>query len=81
MIDGGRGHDELVGGDGDDRILGRGGDDYLDGGPGRDVLGSFLVYDVNWNDGTGKWGLDCADALYAMAPVRAGAVYRISYGQ
>jgi hypothetical protein len=30
-----------------------------------------------WNDGTSKWGLDCADALYALAPVRAGAVYRV----
>lgn len=30
-----------------------------------------------WNDGSGKWGLDCADALYAQAPVRAGAVYRV----
>jgi hypothetical protein len=30
-----------------------------------------------WNDGTAKWGLDCADALYAQAPVRAGAVYRV----
>ncbi|NQZ96773.1 MAG: DUF1214 domain-containing protein [Myxococcales bacterium] len=32
----------------------------------------------HWNDGTGKWGLDCADALYAQAPVRAGAVYRVT---
>jgi hypothetical protein len=31
----------------------------------------------HWSDGTGKWGLDCADGLYAQAPVRAGAVYRI----
>jgi hypothetical protein len=31
----------------------------------------------HWSDGTGKWGLDCADAVYAQAPVRAGAVYRI----
>ena len=30
-----------------------------------------------WNDGTGRWGLDCADALYAQSPVRAGAVYRV----
>jgi hypothetical protein len=30
-----------------------------------------------WNDGTAKWGLDCADALYAQAAVRAGAVYRV----
>ncbi len=30
-----------------------------------------------WNDGTVKWGLDCADGLYAQAPLRAGAVYRI----
>ncbi len=30
-----------------------------------------------WADGTGKWGLDCADALYAQAPVRGGAVYRV----
>lgn len=30
-----------------------------------------------WNDGTGKWGLDCADAVYALAPLRAGAVYRV----
>ncbi len=30
-----------------------------------------------WSDGTAKWGLDCADALYAQAPVRAGAVYRM----
>jgi hypothetical protein len=31
----------------------------------------------HWSDATGKWGLDCADALYAQAPVRAGAVYRV----
>jgi hypothetical protein len=31
----------------------------------------------HWSDGTGKWGLDCADGLYAQAPVRAGAVYRV----
>ena len=31
----------------------------------------------SWADGTGKWGLDCADALYAQTPVRAGAVYRV----
>ncbi|MFP8874278.1 MAG: DUF1214 domain-containing protein [Myxococcota bacterium] len=31
----------------------------------------------SWNDGTEKWGLDCADALYATAPVRGGAVYRL----
>jgi hypothetical protein len=30
-----------------------------------------------WNDGTGKWGLDCADALYAQTAVRAGNVYRV----
>lgn len=30
-----------------------------------------------WNDGTAKWGLDCADALYAQAAVRDGAVYRV----
>lgn len=30
-----------------------------------------------WNDGSTKWGLDCADALYAQAPVRGGAVYRV----
>jgi hypothetical protein len=29
-----------------------------------------------WNDGSAKWGLDCADALYAQAPIRAGAAYR-----
>lgn len=33
----------------------------------------------SWNDGTTKWGLDCSDALYAQALVRAGAVYRV-YG-
>jgi len=31
----------------------------------------------HWNDATGKWGLDCSDALYAQAPVRTGAVYRV----
>jgi hypothetical protein len=30
-----------------------------------------------WADFSGKWGLDCADALYASAPVRAGNVYRV----
>ncbi|MCH2173951.1 DUF1214 domain-containing protein [Myxococcota bacterium] len=30
-----------------------------------------------WSDGNGKWGLDCSDALYCQAPVRAGAVYRV----
>ena len=30
-----------------------------------------------WADGTGKWGLDCADGLYAQAPLRGGTVYRI----
>ena len=32
---------------------------------------------MHWSDGTGKWGLDCSDGLYAQAPVRAGAVYRV----
>jgi hypothetical protein len=31
----------------------------------------------NYNDNTGKWGLDCADALYAQAALRGGAEYRI----
>jgi hypothetical protein len=31
----------------------------------------------HWSDGTTKWGLDCADALYAQAPLRGGAVYRV----
>lgn len=31
----------------------------------------------HWSDATGKWGLDCADGLYAQAPVRSGAVYRV----
>ena len=31
----------------------------------------------HWSDGTAKWGLDCSDGLYAQAPVRAGAVYRV----
>jgi len=30
-----------------------------------------------WADGTGKWGLDCADALYTQASIRGGAVYRV----
>lgn len=30
-----------------------------------------------WADGTGKWGLDCADAVYAQASVRGGNVYRV----
>lgn len=31
----------------------------------------------HYSDGTGKWGLDCADALYASAALRGGHVYRI----
>ena len=31
----------------------------------------------HWSDGTVKWGLDCSDALYALAAVRPGAVYRV----
>jgi len=30
-----------------------------------------------YNDNTAKWGLDCADALYAQAAVQGGAEYRI----
>jgi hypothetical protein len=30
-----------------------------------------------FSDMSGKWGLDCADALYAQALVRGGAAYRI----
>jgi hypothetical protein len=31
----------------------------------------------SWSDGTGKWGLDCSDALYCQAPLREGCTYRI----
>ncbi len=35
---------------------------------------------IFWNDRLNKVGLDCADALYASAPVRDSAVYRV-YGR
>jgi hypothetical protein len=31
----------------------------------------------HFSDESGKWGLDCADALYAQAAVRGGAEYRV----
>lgn len=30
-----------------------------------------------FSDNTAKWGLDCSDALYCQAALRAGAVYRV----
>lgn len=49
----------------------------------RSGLGEALVdFDpdrprFHFSDASGKWGLDCADALYAQTPLRGGAVYRI----